>query len=47
MIIPREGDLIRLYIQLLDKDVLDPSTGRVDRNKTSPEMLLEVRYYRQ
>jgi phenol 2-monooxygenase len=47
MIIPREGDLIRLYIQLSDKDVLDPSTGRVDRNKTSPEMLLEVRYYRQ
>jgi phenol 2-monooxygenase len=42
MIIPRERDLIRLYIQLSDKDVLDPSTGRVDRNKTSPEMLLEV-----
>jgi phenol 2-monooxygenase (NADPH) len=44
MIIPREGDLIRLYIQLSDKDVLDPSTGRVDRNKMSPEILLEVRY---
>ncbi|KIM90285.1 hypothetical protein PILCRDRAFT_812015 [Piloderma croceum F 1598] len=42
MIIPREGDLIRLYIQLSDKDALDPSTGRVDRDKMSPEMLLEV-----
>jgi phenol 2-monooxygenase len=42
MIIPREGDLIRLYIQLSDKDVLDPSTGRVNRNKIGPEKLLEV-----
>lgn len=45
MIIPREGDLIRLYIQLSDKDVLDPSSGRVDRNKMGPEMLLEVIFF--
>ncbi|KAI0730595.1 FAD binding domain-containing protein [Earliella scabrosa] len=42
MIIPREGDLIRLYIQLSDKDVLDPTTRRVDKSKMGPEKLLEV-----
>ena len=42
MIIPRERDLVRLYVQLTDKDALDPSTGRVDRNKIGPEKLLEV-----
>jgi phenol 2-monooxygenase len=42
MIIPREGDLIRLYIQLSDADILDPLTGRIDRNKMGPEQLLEV-----
>lgn len=44
MIIPREGDAIRLYIQLSGKEALDPSTGRVDRSKISPEKLLEVGY---
>lgn len=42
MIIPREGDLIRLYIQLADRDVLDPATGRVDKSRVSPEKLLAV-----
>ena len=42
MIIPREGDLIRLYIQLSDRDVVDSSTGRVDKSKMGPEKLLEV-----
>ncbi|KAH9851912.1 FAD binding domain-containing protein [Lenzites betulinus] len=42
MIIPREGDLIRLYIQLADRDVLDPATGRVDKARVSPEKLLSV-----
>lgn len=42
MIIPREGDLIRLYIQLADRDVLDPTTGRVDKARVSPEKLLSV-----
>jgi len=42
MIIPREGDMVRLYIQLSDVDALDPSTGRVDRNKMGPEKLIDV-----
>ncbi|KAI0695048.1 hypothetical protein C8T65DRAFT_710902 [Cerioporus squamosus] len=42
MIIPREGDLIRLYIQLSDRDVVDPTTGRVDKSKMGPEKLLQV-----
>ena len=41
MIIPREGDLVRLYLQLNDKEVL--TNGRVDRSKTGPEKLLAVR----
>ena len=41
MIIPREGDLVRLYIQLADRDVLD-SNGRVDKSKVGPEKILEV-----
>ncbi|OSD04732.1 hypothetical protein PYCCODRAFT_1386005 [Trametes coccinea BRFM310] len=42
MIIPREGDLVRLYIQLSDRDVVDPATGRVDKSKMGPEKLLAV-----
>ncbi|KAI0333878.1 hypothetical protein GY45DRAFT_189162 [Cubamyces sp. BRFM 1775] len=42
MIIPREGDLVRLYIQLATRDVVDPATGRVDKNRFGPERLLEV-----
>ncbi|KAH9893375.1 FAD binding domain-containing protein [Cubamyces lactineus] len=42
MIIPREGDFVRLYIQLADRDVVDPATGRVDKNRFGPERLLEV-----
>ncbi|KAI1791861.1 FAD binding domain-containing protein [Ganoderma leucocontextum] len=42
MIIPREGDLVRLYIQLADRDVIDPDTGRVDKSKMGPEQLLNV-----
>lgn len=44
MIIPREGDMIRLYIQLSEKDALDPSTGRVDRSKMGPEKIIEVSF---
>ena len=41
-IIPRENDLIRLYIQQgPDRDVVDPATGRADKSRTSPEKLLE------
>ncbi|KIK79749.1 hypothetical protein PAXRUDRAFT_36365 [Paxillus rubicundulus Ve08.2h10] len=42
MIIPREGDTVRLYIQLSDTDVVDPASGRVDKSRMSPEKLLEV-----
>ncbi|KAF8824194.1 hypothetical protein HHX47_DHR8000142 [Lentinula edodes] len=41
MIIPREDDKIRLYIQLDGKDVIDAS-GRVDKSKAGPEMILDV-----
>ncbi|KAF7964521.1 hypothetical protein HWV62_6261, partial [Athelia sp. TMB] len=41
MIIPREGDGIRLYVQLSDTDVIDPTTGRVDPKKMGPNELLE------
>ena len=42
MIIPREGDMVRLYIQLEGDDALDTATGRVDRSKVGPEKLIEV-----
>ena len=42
MVIPREGDKVRLYIQLSDKQVVDQATGRVDKNKISPDHLLQV-----
>ncbi len=42
MFIPREGDLVRLYIQQgPDSDIIDPATGRADKTRTSPERLLE------
>ncbi|KAJ3714542.1 FAD-binding monooxygenase [Lentinula guzmanii] len=41
MIIPREGDKIRLYIQLDGKDVIDDG-GRVDKSRAGPEMILNV-----
>ncbi|KAM5541473.1 hypothetical protein V8D89_005027 [Ganoderma adspersum] len=41
-IIPRENDLVRLYIQQSpDSDVVDPTTGRADKSRTSAEKLLE------
>lgn len=42
MIIPREGDMIRLYIQLSDKQVIDPATGRVDKSRMTADDLLGV-----
>ncbi|KAG1778840.1 FAD binding domain-containing protein [Suillus placidus] len=40
LLIPRENDHIRIYIQLEDKDVINPVTGRVDKQKMSPEQIL-------
>ncbi|KIP05547.1 hypothetical protein PHLGIDRAFT_91984 [Phlebiopsis gigantea 11061_1 CR5-6] len=42
MIVPREGDKVRLYLQLTDSDVINPETGRVDKNKMGPEKLMQV-----
>ncbi|KAH9024977.1 FAD binding domain-containing protein [Lactarius hengduanensis] len=42
MVIPREGDKIRLYIQLSDTDAVNPQTGRVDLGRYDPERLLKV-----
>jgi phenol 2-monooxygenase len=43
ILIPREEDKIRFYIQLSDSDILDPTTGLVDKNSMSSKKLLEVR----
>ncbi|TFK39715.1 FAD binding domain-containing protein [Crucibulum laeve] len=42
MIIPREGDKVRLYIQLGDNSAVDATSGRVDKTKIGPHQLLEV-----
>ncbi|KAH7890896.1 FAD binding domain-containing protein [Phlebopus sp. FC_14] len=42
MVIPREGDKVRLYIQLSDRDVVDPSTCRIDKSRMTPEKILEI-----
>ncbi|KAI0036198.1 FAD binding domain-containing protein [Vararia minispora EC-137] len=42
MIIPREGDKIRLYIQLTDTDAVDPTTGRINLGLYNPARLMEV-----
>ena len=42
LIIPREGDLVRFYIQLTDTDVVDPLTGRVDKSKMTSQKLVSV-----
>ena len=39
--IPREKDLTRLYIQQPETDLVDPATGRVDKDRTSPEKILD------
>ncbi|KAI9464676.1 FAD binding domain-containing protein [Boletus coccyginus] len=42
LLVPWEADIIRIYMQLADKDVLNPTTGRVDKAKMGPKQLLEV-----
>ncbi|KAH9968433.1 FAD binding domain-containing protein [Lactifluus volemus] len=42
MVIPREGDKIRIYVQLSDTDAVDPGTGRINLGRYGPERLLEV-----
>ncbi|KAH8110740.1 FAD binding domain-containing protein [Phellopilus nigrolimitatus] len=44
MIIPREGDVVRLYSQLSDEDAQEVlnTKGRIDRSIWGPERLLEI-----
>lgn len=42
MTIPREGDKVRFYLQMSEKDVMDPKTGKLDSLKVTPEKLIEV-----
>ena len=44
-VIPRENDKVRLYVELLDQDVVDAGTGRVDNTRMSPERIIEVRIH--
>ena len=45
MVIPREGDKARLDVQLSDKQVVDASTGRVDKSRVSVDHILQVKIY--
>ncbi|CAE6506518.1 unnamed protein product [Rhizoctonia solani] len=40
MIVPREGDLVRLYVQIAEIEL--GGTGRMDRGKMTPEKIMEV-----
>ncbi|KAI0642305.1 FAD binding domain-containing protein [Trametes meyenii] len=42
LVIPREGDLVRLYVQLSGADVIDPETGRLDKARANPQKVLEM-----
>lgn len=41
LLIPRERDLFRLYIQLEETDVVDPETARLDKTRMSPQKIME------
>ena len=44
MIIPREGDVVRLYLQLSDEDALEVKNvnGRIDKTRWTPQRLMEI-----
>ena len=43
MNIPREGDMMRYYIQLSeDPEFVDPKTGRVNKARANPDRLMET-----
>lgn len=44
MIIPREGDVVRLYLQITDEEAKEVKNvqGRVDLTKWTPQRLMEV-----
>ena len=42
MVVSREDDKARLYVQLNPKDAINDATGRVDKTKFGPDDILEV-----
>jgi phenol 2-monooxygenase len=42
MVVPREGDKVRLYLQLAENADLVGPDGRLDRNAATPQRLMEV-----
>ncbi|THG94540.1 hypothetical protein EW026_g6950 [Hermanssonia centrifuga] len=42
MVIPREGDKVRIYVQLTEKEDVDLRDGRIDKAKIGPEKLMQV-----
>ncbi|KAL1941310.1 hypothetical protein VTO73DRAFT_7522 [Trametes versicolor] len=42
LLIPRENDCIRIYVQLSEAELVDPQTGRVDKDRTSVQKILEI-----
>lgn len=42
MVIPREGDKVRFYIQLESGEAVNATSGRVDMDQMGPEKLLDV-----
>lgn len=42
LVVPREGDLVRLYVQLSDMELVDKQTNRVDKAQASPEKLIQT-----
>ncbi|KAG2051868.1 hypothetical protein BDR06DRAFT_1009988 [Suillus hirtellus] len=41
-LLPREEDRVRAYVQLEDSDVINPVTGRVDKDRMGPEEILQT-----
>ena len=42
MVILHEDGLLQLYLQLLDSNLVDPATDRVDKLCMGPDRLIEV-----
>lgn len=43
MVVPREGDKVRLYVQIAGAtEAVDPATGRVDRSRIGPQDLMQI-----
>ncbi|KAI0333895.1 hypothetical protein GY45DRAFT_1271162 [Cubamyces sp. BRFM 1775] len=42
LLVPRERDLLRLYIQLSHADLINPESGRVDKSLTTPQKIIDM-----